>query len=178
MTQHATARRRIVGAAAVTLTLAGLLAGCSSRPGAAAVVDGRTIRTSDVVSVVDDLKPALGDVSATQVLNILIEEPMLVQLAADHGQGVSDADARSTLDAFFTSAKLTPPARYSPATLEVGLHQAANAKLAADTTDATLAQDYTDRLGKLAVTVNPRFGTWDQGQLGAAAAPSWVVAQK
>ena len=61
---------------------------------------------------------------------------------------------------------------------EVGLHQAANAKLAADTSDTTLGQDYTTRLAKLQVTVNPRFGTWDQGQLGAAAAPSWVVAQK
>jgi hypothetical protein len=178
VTQHATARRRIVGAAAAALTLAGLLAGCSTRPGAAAVVDGRTIRTSDLVAVVADLKPALGDVSAAQVLNILIEEPMLVQLAADHGQGVSAADAKSTLDAFFTSAKVTPPAGYSAATLQVGLHQAANAKLRADTTDTTLSQDYTDRLAKLAVTVNPRFGTWDQGQLGAAAAPSWVVAQK
>ena len=177
MTQHATARRRIVGAAAAALTLAGLLAGCSSQPGAAAIVDGRTIRSSDVGAVVDDLKPALGDVSATQVLNILIEEPLLVQLAADHGQGVSDADARSTLDAFFTSATLTPPASYSRATLLVGLHQAANAKLAADTADTTLSQDYQDRLAKLAVTVNPRFGTWNQGQLGAAAAPGWVVAK-
>lgn len=178
MTQHATARRTVVGVVAAALTLTGLLSGCSSRPGAAAIVDGRTITTSDVVAVVDDLKPALGSVSATQVLNILIEEPMLVQLAADHGQGVSSADAKATLDGFFTAAKLTPPATFSPATMEVGLHQAANAKLAADTSDTTLGQDYTTRLAKLQVTVNPRFGTWDQGQLGAAAAPSWVVAQK
>ena len=178
MTQHVTARHRILGVVATVLALTGLLAGCSSRPGAAAIVDGRTIKTSDVVAVVDDLKPALGDVSATQVLNILIEEPMLVQLAADHGQGVSTADAKTTLNAFFTSAKLTPPTSYSPATLEVGLHQAANAKLAADTSDTTLAQDYTARLAKLSVTVNPRFGTWNQGQLGAAATPSWVVAHQ
>ena len=59
MTQHATARRRIAGGAAAALTLVGLLAGCSSHPGAAAVVDGRTITSAELVTVVDELKPAV-----------------------------------------------------------------------------------------------------------------------
>lgn len=179
MTHLPTARTRIVGAAAAALVLVGLVSGCSARPGAAAIVDGRAIPTSDVVAVVDDLSPALGQVNASQILTILIEEPVIVRLADDHGKGVSDADAKTTLDGFFTASGTTPPARYSSATLLVGLHQAANAKLAADTTASTLAQDFTQRLAALHVSVNPRFGTWDpsQGQLGAAATPSWIVAQ-
>ncbi|HEY0118681.1 MAG TPA: hypothetical protein VGC04_07875 [Cellulomonas sp.] len=175
MTQHATARRRIVGAAAVSLALAGLLTGCSSRPGAAAVVDGQAISTSDVVTVVDELKPAVPDVTATLVLNTLIQEPTLVQLASDKGFGVSADDAKAALDSFFTTNNLTAPTSYSAATLEVGYHQAAAGKLNGATDIATISQEFADRLGKLDVSVNPRFGTWSDNQVGDPVAPTWVV---
>ena len=93
MTQHATARRKIVGVVAAVLALAGLVSGCSSRPGAAAVVDGRAIPASDIVTVVDELKPAVPTISSALVLNTLIQEPTLVQLASDKGMGVSPDDA-------------------------------------------------------------------------------------
>ena len=175
MTQHATARRRIVGGAAAALTLVGLLAGCSSRPGAAAIVDGREISASDVVTVVDELKPAIPSVTSSLVLNTLIQEPTLVQMAADNGVGVSADDAKSTLDSFFAAGNLTPPSSYSAATLEVGYHQAAATKLSAGTDATTLNQQFADRLGTLDVSVNPRFGSWSDLQLAAPAAPSWVV---
>ena len=176
MTQHATARRRIVGAAAAALTLAALLAGCASRTGAAAVVDGRAIPASEVVTVVDELKPAIPNVTTTLVLNTLIQEPTLVQVAQEHDLGVSDADAKSTLDSFFTGANLTPPTSYSAATLEIGLHQAAAAKLNASDDISTISQDFADRLGKLDVSVNPRYGSWQDSQVGAAVTPTWIVA--
>lgn len=176
MTQHVTARRRIVGGAAAALTLVGLLAGCSSHPGAAAVVDGRSIPSSDLVTVVDELKPAIPQVSATLVLNTLIQEPTLVQLASDKGYGVSPDDAKATLDGFFTQAGVTPPSSYSEPTLEVGLHQAAATKLN-DATDLTdVNTEFGDRLGKLDVSVNPRFGSWSQLQVGDPVTPSWIVA--
>ncbi len=176
MTQHATAHRRIVGVTAA-LALAGALAGCSSQPGAAAVVDGRAIPASDIVTVVDQLKPAIPTVSSSLVLNTLIQEPTLVQLASDMGQGVSAGDAKSTLDGFFTANNLTPPASYSAATMEVGYHQAAAAKLSADTADSTaINQQFGDRLGKLTVSVNPRFGSWSNLQVGAPVTPTWIVA--
>lgn len=180
MTQHATARRKIVGAAAAALALAGLLAGCSGRPGAAAIVDGRVIPTSDIVTVQQELKPAVGDVTTQQVLNILIQEPTVVQLASESGDGVSEADAKATLDSFFTGNNLTPPASYSPPTIEVGLHQAAAQKLGNDTNSASIGQEFNSRLAKLAVSVNPRFGTWDgsQGSITASTAPSWMVTPK
>ncbi len=175
MTQHATARRRIVGAAAVALGLAGLLAGCSSHPGAAAVVDGRAIPASDVVTVVDELKPAVPTISSTLVLDTLIQEPTLVQLASDKGMGVSPDDAKAALDSFFTSNGLTPPSSYAPATMEVGYHQAAAAKLTADTADTTVNQAFGDRLGALDVSVNPRFGSWADLQVGDPVPPTWIV---
>jgi hypothetical protein len=180
VTQHATARRKIVGAAAAALALAGLLAGCTSKPGAAAIVDGRAIPTSDIVTVQDELRPAVGDVTTQQVLNILIQEPTVVQVASEHGDGVSDADAKATLDGFFTTNNLTPPASYAPATMQVGLHQAAGQKLQADANSAAIGQEFNDQLAKVKVTVNPRFGTWDasQGQVAASTTPSWMVTPK
>jgi len=180
VTQHATARRKIVGAAAAALALAGLLAGCTGQPGAAAIVDGRVIPTSDVVTVQDELKPAVGDLTSQQVINILIQEPTVVQLASEHGDGVSEADAKTTLDGFFTSNNATPPASYAPATIQVGLHQAAAQKLGNDTNSASIGQEFNDRLAKLKVDVNPRFGTWDpsQGSITASTTPSWMVTPK
>ena len=175
MTLHATAHRKVVGAAVAALALVGVLAGCSSHPGAAAVVDGRTIPASDVVSAVSDLKPAVPSVTSAQVLNILIEGPTVVQLASDKGHGVSPEEAKAAVDAFFTAAQVTPPASYSAATLEIGYLKAAVGKLNADTADATVTQEYQDRLGKLHVTVNPRFGSWADAQLGDPLAPSWMV---
>ena len=176
MTQHATARRRIAGGAAAALTLVGLLAGCSSHPGAAAVVDGRTITSAELVTVVDELKPAVPDVTAALVLNTMIQEPTLVQLASDKGYGVSDDDAKSTLDEFFTQAGVTPPSSYSPATLEVGLHQAAATKLNAATDLTDINTEFGNRLDALDVTINPRFGTWSDYQVGDPVSPSWIVA--
>ena len=176
MTQHATARRKIVGVVAAVLALAGLVSGCSSRPGAAAVVDGRAIPASDIVTVVDELKPAVPTISSALVLNTLIQEPTLVQLASDKGMGVSPDDAKAALDSFFTTNNLTPPSSYSPATMEVGYHQAAAAKLTADTADTTVNQEFGDRLGKLDVSVNPRFGAWADLQVGDPVPPTWIVA--
>ena len=180
MTQHATARRKIVGAAAAALALAGLLAGCTGQPGTAAIVDGRAIPTSDVVTVQNELKPALGDVNTQQVLDILIQEPTVVQLAVEHGVAVSDEEAKATLDTFFTANNQTPPATFSPATMQVGLHQAAGQKLGNDANSAQIGKEFADRLAKLDVSVNPRFGTWDgsQGSIAASTAPSWVVTPK
>ena len=176
MTQRATARARIVAAAVVVLALAGLLSGCSSRPGAAALVDGRQIASSDLVTVVDELKPAVPTVTASLVLSTLIQEPTLRQLASEKGYGVSPDDAKAALESFFTSAGLTAPTTFSAATLDVGYYQVAATKLQADANATAILTEFGDRLGALHVTVNPRFGTWSAGQIGAAAARTWIVA--
>lgn len=168
-----TARRGVAAAAA--LALAGVLAGCSSHPGAAAVVDGRQIPSSDVQAALADLKPAAPSLTAQLVLQTLIQEPTLLQLARDEGVGVSDGDGKKLLDSLYTSAGVPAPASYAPATLVVGEHQAALTNLQKlDDIDA-VSQEFADRLGELDVTVNPRFGGFEAGAVTAPTAPTWVV---
>lgn len=175
MTQHVTARRRIVRAAAAGLALAGLLAGCASHPGAAAVVDGRQISASDVATALDELRPAAATLTPQLVLQTLIEEPTVVQLASDEGIGVSDDDAKATLDSYFQASDLEAPGDYSPATLVVGRREAAIAKLSAQQDVDRIGQEYLDRLGALHVSVNPRFGSFDAGKVTDPIQPVWMV---
>lgn len=178
--QHATLRTRIVAAAAVALVGAGLLGGCASRPGAAAVVDGHAIRTSDVTAMVDELSPAYQGVSAQTFLGALIIEPTLTQLAADQGLGVSDEDGIARLTSDFESVGADVPDTFSPASIAIGRYQAVAARF----TDAANADKIDDinsalneRIGALDVTVNPRFGTFDAatGQVSVPAARSWMT---
>ncbi len=178
---HATARTRIVAAGAAGLALVGLLGACSSRPGAAAVVDGHTIRTSDITGVVDELGPAYQGVSVQAYLSALIIEPTLTQVASDEGLGVSDEDGIARLTSDLKGAGAQPPEQFSPAAIAIGRYQAVVAKFtdaanSAKTTEINTA--LSERIKALKVTVNPRFGTFDPttGSVGQAAAWSWMAA--
>jgi SpoU rRNA methylase family enzyme len=175
VTTHVTARARIVGGAAAALLVAGFLAGCAARPGVAAVVDGREIPASDVSAVLADLKDAAPALTAQNVLQILIEEPTAVQLASDEDVAVSDDDGKQLLDSVFSQAGVATPKEYASATLVVGKHQAAIGKLQGLDDVSAAAQEFGDRLGKLDVTVNPRYGTFDAGSVGDPVQPSWIV---
>lgn len=171
--QHA---RRIASGAVVALTLAGLVAGCSSHPGAAAVVDGREIAASDVADAVTELEPAFPGVSALSALQILIDEPTLSDLASGAGLAVSDEDAIAYLTNQLEGQGQPTPEEFSSGTLAIGRYLAAVEKLNASPDIAELGQEYTERVSQLDVTVNPRYGSYDaSGGLAAPVTPPWVV---
>ncbi len=178
MRQHA--RTRIAAAGIAGLALAGLLAGCAGSPGTAAVVDGRTIRTSEVTAVVDELSPAYRGVTPQAYLGALIIEPTLVQAAADAGLAVSDDDGIARLRSDFASAGAQAPDTFSAPTIAIGRYQAVAAKLS-DTGDADKVTQIRDQLASridaLDVTVNPRFGTFDptSGGISLPSAPAWMA---
>lgn len=170
-------------AVASGLVAAGLLAGCSGTPGAAAVVDDRVIRTSDVQVASDELA-ALGqsfDVSA--VISVLIQEPTVTAIAQEHGVGVSDSDAVALLDQVAESlgqadGATTPdagtgtPETFSDATIAIARYSLASGNLQeADDADA-IGEEVAERLAALDVDVNPRFGTADESQ-NVTALTSW-----
>lgn len=168
-------KHRIVAAAAVALTVVGVLAGCAGRPGAAAVVDGREIASSDVATALAELKPVYTTASVQGVLATLISEPALIQAASQHGMGVSDEDADAVLREGFTKADLEAPASFSPATIAIGRYLAAADKVNAAEDPQPIIDDYSRRMQEQDVQVNPRFGTFDQGSVVDPVPPAWIV---
>lgn len=166
--------RRTVSAVGM-LAVAGVLAACGGgRPGAAAVVEGRSIPTSEVETATQELAPVLQGVSASAILGVLIQEPTVAAAASDAGVAVSDEQAADALDQQVEAAG-APAQDFSPASVAVmrylleiqGLQGASDA----DTLLASLQED----LGALDFTVNPRFGTADDlGTVGTTAYP-WIV---
>ena len=82
----------------VALTTTVGLAGCAGQPGAAAVVDGTVIPTSDFEAALTELMPWFQGVTTANVLAVLVQEPTVVELAEEKGVGVSDEDAQALLD--------------------------------------------------------------------------------
>ncbi|HYQ76787.1 hypothetical protein [Cellulomonas sp.] len=166
--------RRTVSAVGV-LAVAGALAACGGgRPGAAAVVDGRSIPTSEVETATQELGPVLQGVSASAILGVLIQEPTVAAAASDAGVAVSDEQAADALDQQVEAAG-GDAQEFSPASVRVmrylleiqGLQGASDA----DTLLASLQED----LGSLDFTVNPRFGSADElGTVGTTTYP-WLV---
>lgn len=168
-------RRRIVGAAVAGLAFAGLLAGCASRPGAAAVVDGRQVRTSDVAVALDELAPIYQGVTPQLVLQDVLTEPVVADLAVEAGLAVSDDEALALLANAYGAVQQEPPAEYSPATITVARFQVALNKFQAEGVLDQVGQQYVERVAELDVTVNPRFGDFDAGAVTEPAVPAWVV---
>ncbi|GIG36626.1 hypothetical protein [Cellulomonas pakistanensis] len=157
------------------LTVAGALAACGGgRPGAAAVVDGRSIPTADVQDATRELADVLQGVSSSAILGVLVQEPTVRALTEEAGVAVGEDTAA---DALAEQAEVVGAAgqEFSPASVTVMRYlleiEALQGASDAEVLLATLQED----LGALDLTVNPRFGTADEvGTVGATSYP-WLV---
>lgn len=170
MTMTTKARRLTVLLAAGGLAAA--LTGCSSQqPGAAAIVDGRTISSSEVRDVLTELTPYFQGATTPNVLSVLIQEPVVVQVAADQGVGVSDEDAQALLDQSVESSGGKAGTHFSDASLDVARYSVAYQNLQTKG-DAALAE-VQKRLEEQKVTVNPRFGHLDESDVQVSDPVPW-----
>lgn len=153
-------------AAAVATTP--LLAGCgTTQAGAAAIVGDHRITVDEVQTATEQLKGLVQDptqITQELVLGWLIANPYAVQVASEHGKGVSRADALT----FFQQAHFTNSAGGStPSESAISAVQSAYALqlLAGGQTDPTTAKKAVDEiladLKNAKVRVNPRYGTFD-----------------
>lgn len=172
-----TARRRVAGALAAGATLAGLLAGCSTHPGAAAVVDGHEISSAEFAATLEELEPVFGPggVSPQVVLQTLVVEPTVVALAEENGLGVSQEDAIALLDASFDGVGAPRPESYTAGSVAIARWQLAWGNLQGAENGSEIGEDFTQRIADLDVEVNPRFGSYDAGTLTGPTTPSWIV---
>jgi hypothetical protein len=142
-----------------------MLSACGAQqPGAAAVVDGHTIRDQDVQRVALELKPLAQDQKALnpgKVLGALIIAPYLLAEAKRTGHDITEAQARKVL------AKVAKP---SPQTVDF-----VRSQLAIEFLDQAAGPNILAKLSKSKVTVNPRYGTFDPKQAAInPTRPNWI----
>ncbi|GEL98112.1 hypothetical protein [Cellulomonas terrae] len=159
----------------VALTTVGL-AGCAGQPGAAAVVDGTAIPTSDVEAALSELLPWFQGVTTTNVLSVLVQEPTVVELAEEKGVGVSDEDARTLLDEVVKQKSPDATATFTEPALAVARYSIAYSNLEDLANPSEIGEEIDTRLRALDIEVNPRFASLeDDFQIGAPVAPPWLV---
>lgn len=167
---HRVTRRLLAPLAGLALAGA-LAAGCAPAPGTAATVDGRVIGESEVASVVDEISIA-GTMTPTQAVANLIVAPVLLDVAAEAGYGVSDEDAVAALDRIAADQGVDP-VQASDATLLVVRSLIATSGLQGDEDAAALSAALSERLDALDVQVSARYGDWD-GQGITPVQVSWI----
>ncbi|GAA3796958.1 hypothetical protein [Cellulomonas soli] len=158
-------RARRVRRAGVVLALlagAGALSACSGQPGTAAIVEGRTITPGEVQQVLDELGPYLQSASTSAVLTILVQEPAVSAVAAEHGVAVSDEDAADALTQVAAADGLKG-SDFSAASLTVAKFSVEYGKLTALEDADAINAELVERVAALDVEVNPRFGTLGDG---------------
>lgn len=174
-----TGLRRAVGTLGSLVLVAGVLAGCATaaRPGTAAVVDGHDIPASEVSDAMSQLAPLFNGATPQLILQVLIDEPTLTQLAADKGVGVNDGEASQFLAQSFQSAGAKAPAHYSAGAMSIARYQLAATNVQGLSDSAAAVSELQKRLAALQVTVNPRYGTFDPtaAGVGAPTAAPWIV---
>ncbi len=159
-------RRRRTGAATagVAILVATLLAGCTGRPGAAAIVDGRAISVADVQQATTELQPYFQSVDQGTVLMLLIGAPTIESIAASAGLAVSDQQAVALLDSAATSAGAKTPPTFSTPAIEVIKFSLAQKAIEGAANSAALVKLVNDKLLALHADVSPRYGTLDLTQ--------------
>lgn len=169
-------RGRLMAGALVAVAL---LAGCTGQPGAAAIVDGRTISTAELATAAEQLKPIFNGGGANDVLGVLINEPFATQVASEHGIGVNDDEARGLLRTAMTQAvgeAAADDVEFGEGALAVARYSLAISGMRDAPGGDAAFQEYQEKVSAADVEVNPRFGAYaPETGVTAATPPSWVV---
>jgi parvulin-like peptidyl-prolyl isomerase len=158
----------------LTLVLGASLAlsGCGAQQaGAAAIVNDTTVRHQDIVISEKDVQSVPEELNAlaqggqelkvSDALLSLILAPYVLDEAKRVGKTVSPSEARKVI------AKVADP---SPSTITFVQMQLAIQKL--DQASKTLI---VDELGKVKITVNPRYGAFDVTKIALTPiSPNWI----
>ncbi|TQL01425.1 hypothetical protein FBY24_0475 [Cellulomonas sp. SLBN-39] len=171
-------RRVRVQAVATVLAGGALLAGCAGQPGAAALVDGQEISTARLAAATDELTPLFPEVSAQEVLGVLVLEPFVREVAQDNGVGPSDEEARALLEGVAAQQlgeEAAAGLELSETALAVGRYSLAASGLQEVADPEGAIADFQARVEEADIEINPRFGSFADLGVVAPTAPEWVV---
>ncbi|MCL3861302.1 SurA N-terminal domain-containing protein [Actinotalea sp. K2] len=169
--------RAAVRAALAVAVGAALLAGCASQPGAAAVVDGRSITQAELNRTATELAPLITGTDIRVVLSALISAPSFIDAAAEHGVGVSVAETRALMDEAAVRTGATEVTDWGDGSVALVRFTLASQSLQGLPDAATVVAEVNEQVRGLDVQVNPRYGALDRttGAITPVALP-WITA--
>jgi len=157
-------------AAVAAVALVGT-AGCSVHPGAAAVVDGRTITQEYTQNASEDLGLDVG-----RTLSLLIAAPYFIDAAEANGVPVSPEDARAAVEDMRTANGGDAKAPIRAGAIEIMRLVLASQALSVLADGAQIQSDTNAHVLGLKMDINPRYGEMDLSS-GLIARPPlpWIV---
>ena len=146
-------------------------AGCSVHPGAAAVVDGRTITQEYTQDASEDL-----GLDAGRTLSLLIAAPYFIDAAEANGVPVSPEDARAAVQDMRTANGGDAKAPIRAGAIEIMRLVLASQALSGLADGAQIQSDTNAHVLGLKMDINPRYGEMDLSS-GLIARPPlpWIV---
>lgn len=146
-------------------------AGCSVHPGAAAVVDGRTITQEYTQNASDDL-----GLDAGRTLSLLIAAPYFIDAAEANGVPVSPEDARAAVQDMRSANGGDAQAPIRAGAIEIMRLVLASQALSGLADGAQIQSDTNAHVLGLKMDINPRYGEMDLSS-GLIARPPlpWIV---
>lgn len=159
---------KLAAVAAVALVAT---AGCSVHPGAAAVVDGRTITQEYTQNASDDL-----GLDAGRTLSLLIAAPYFIDAAEANGVPVSPEDARAAVQDMRSANGGDAQAPIRAGAIEIMRLVLASQALSGLADGAQIQSDTNAHVLGLKMDINPRYGEMDLSS-GLIARPPlpWIV---
>ncbi len=164
---------RAIAALAITGLL---LAGCSTPPNTAAVVNGERITETEVADAWLALEPAVAEgVGPAIVLESLVQNALLAPVAAEFGMTASAEDIANFADTVYQGA--APDPFPEGLTNVLGFIILAN-QLNSSPLSAEIQDAYLIALQDADIEVNPRFGTINE--MGALNPPAfeWITSEQ
>lgn len=163
---------RAIAAAAITGIL---LAGCAQQPNTAAVVNGDPIKETEVADAWVDLKPVVVETATPAVIvESLIQNRILAPIAAEYNLTVTQEEVAELAAQVYADAVPDP---IPDALSETFSFLALANKLGFSEHGAEIQAAYVAAIAEADVTVNPRFGTFNE--MGSITAPAyeWIATQ-
>ena len=168
-----------------TLAMAALvgivLSACGAQPGAAAVIDDRTVSENYLADAVTDYRELLGQpIAPKDMLATLIIVPTLVETGADHGIGVSRSEASQLLEMQAEmSGQEIPAEGYSEGLIDIAQMQLVNSQISQSPQAGAILDDFWQTIENSDIEVNPRYGSFEFDDVAGPqiAAPSlpWLT---
>lgn len=145
--------------------------GCSVHPGAAAVVDGRTITQEYTQNASEDLGLDVG-----RTLSLLIAAPYFIDAAEANGVPVSPEDARTAVHDGLLGEGTDPNVQLGDGAIEIVQLVLADKAVNELPDGAQIRADTDARISGLDMDINPRYGEMDpaSGLIGQVPRP-WIV---
>ena len=113
------------------------------------------------------------------MLSSMIQADVFLQVASEHGMGISAEEARDYLENIAEQAGIDAPESYPEGTLDVTRMLMATQKLSTSQEGATIQQEVVHELSEMDVSISPRYGTWDpegsSGSLVKEPSPDWLI---